>query len=1312
MMKRRLFIAAFLIVLGMILALGTTSAHADITVVNSSTSYGASGNLSITKPSSVQAGDVLVAWVAAYGTSSPSITNPTGWTTIGTDVTNGSYTKGHLAYMVYDNSAPAGPFVWTLGTNTANSGGIIALRGCDPANPIDVSGTGTWSSGTSITVNAITNANANEMVLLFDAAYISSAYPSFSAETLNSVSMTSQFDINGGGNNGRMGSAGAYLLKSGSGSTGAGVATISTTPTNGVGALVSLIPAPTTGQAYVVASATATGTTSVAVSAPTGCAAGDVLFAWITAGDNTSDPGVTNPSGWTTIGTDVTGNYINYGHGHLAWKAWQTGETSYTWTIGGSSPISGGSIICVRGASSSTPVDITSSIGQGGGGAVMSVTIPTLTSTAANELVLVFPGGYSSASSHSWAYCKMNNTTYLPEQCDLNASTGIDNGGYYYRQIAAGATGSFYCYDNGLSYAVLGFAVAIKNAPPLNACTLAGTLSHVTASLSGGIVDFVGTLGGTLGQVTASLSGALGNAATLAGTLTQVSAALSGTIVDFAASLSASITSGGTPSPPVAQSASLDWPDYATVPQFDHVWYFYNSTLVDTPGPGKTERDLSFVNNNGDIVWAADWAGRSNHSLKVTTANGDYLTAPADADIYDLGSTFTVLCIFQTGNSFPSGWATLLNTEALTTNGWWLGFDNNGHLLWYHGANSVTVITASINTTYHCVITYSGGQVSGYINGALVVGPTILTAPVSSSHVLDVLNDTTSYAALNTYIYTIATLKGTALTLTQYQNLYDTWMQCGGGVYKRHPDNPATYSGGGFITCALTGGIINFGGALAATLSQVTAALSGSEIASTLAGTLSQVTASLTGAHGIGSTLSATLSKITAALSGSEVAGVIGATLSQVTASLTGGIVDFIGSLSANLTQVSASLTGAHGIGGTLSGALSQITAALTGSEVAGVLSATLTQVSAALTGAIVDFKATLGGTLTQVSASLSGSEVVAALSGALTQVSASLSGSIVNFAGTLSATLTQVSASLSGSEVAGVLSAALSQVTAAFTGAEGVASTLSATLSQVTASLTGAEGVAATIGATLSQVYADLAGVITGNLMTATLTATLEQVHAALTGSTVAGVISGTLAQVSAALSGAEGVAGELAGNLSQLVASLTGSEIAAALSATCQQVTASLSGGIVNFAGQLSAALSQVTADFTGAQGIAATLSGNLAQVFADLYGSIGGGVSALLDASTAAITTSLSSYVINFPAQLSASLSPITAWFSSGHGIAARLEGILEKIVAWFSGWGWRGPPILLQMGAENRGFKLDSEHRALGLPLDSRFLQVPK
>jgi hypothetical protein len=436
---------------------------------------------------------------------------------------------------------------------------------------------------------------------------------------------------------------------------------------------------------------------------------------------------------------------------------------------------------------------------------------------------------------------------------------------------------------------------------------------------------------------------------------------------------------------------------------------------------------------------------------------------------------------------------------------------------------------------------------------------------------------------------------------------------------------------------------------LSGALTQVSAALSGSSLVAALSATLTMASAALTGNHGVAGTMAATLTQASAALSSTIVdfAGSLAATLTQASASLSGS--SLVAALSATLTQASAALTGKHGVAGVLSAALTQVSAALSGSSLVAVLSGAVAQASAALSSTIVDFAGSLAATLTQASASLSGSSLVGALSATLAQASASLSGGIVDFAGSLAANLSQVTASISGGIVnyAGNLAAAISQATASLSANHGVAGTLAAALTQASASLSGG--------------IVDFAGSLAANL-----------------------------SQVTASLSGAHGVAAQLSAALSQVSAVLSGS------------VTS-----IQAIAASLSATLAQATASFAGAHGVGGTLAAWTGQVMSSFSGS---SVSATLNALT----------------------GQVSAAFSAGHGVAAALTATVEQISCRLSGSFFQRllrylcvlllgpenrnlavPPENRDLApeAENRGLAMALENRALSLAAESRVLSVP-
>jgi hypothetical protein len=125
---------------------------------------GSATSLVIPAPAGIQAGDVLIACVAARG--NPNFTAPAGWTLIRLDV-NGFTLRQALYWKVATGAEPA-EYTWTLSNTQAAAGGIMAYTGVSNSNPIDQS-SGLISSGTDATGTApsVTTTVNGAMVIAF-----------------------------------------------------------------------------------------------------------------------------------------------------------------------------------------------------------------------------------------------------------------------------------------------------------------------------------------------------------------------------------------------------------------------------------------------------------------------------------------------------------------------------------------------------------------------------------------------------------------------------------------------------------------------------------------------------------------------------------------------------------------------------------------------------------------------------------------------------------------------------------------------------------------------------------------------------------------------------------------------------------------------------------------------------------------------------------------------------------------------------------------------------------------------------------------
>ncbi|MEK9135584.1 MAG: hypothetical protein AAB393_00555, partial [Bacteroidota bacterium] len=158
--------------------------------------------------------------------------------------------------------------------------------------------------------------------------------------------------------------------------------------------------------------ATSGNATSFTISKPTSAVQNDVLVAQITV-NNGSSTSMTAPSAWTLVRRDNRTSQVSQA---IYYKVAGASEpASYTWTLSPSDAASGG-IVAYSGANTSSPIDASS----GGTGSSNIVTAPSVTTTAADEMVVGFFG-------HD------NATTFTPpsgmtERYDVNqASVGVSS---------------------------------------------------------------------------------------------------------------------------------------------------------------------------------------------------------------------------------------------------------------------------------------------------------------------------------------------------------------------------------------------------------------------------------------------------------------------------------------------------------------------------------------------------------------------------------------------------------------------------------------------------------------------------------------------------------------------------------------------------------------------------------------------------------------------------------------------------------------------------------------------------------------------
>lgn len=237
-----------------------------------------------------------------------------------------------------------------------------------------------------------------------------------------------------------------------------------------------------------------TTTTSTTVTKPAGTVSGDLLIALVTNGSAGSAPS-TVPSGWTLAASSSISTTLWAGVYTLI--AGGSEPANYTWS--GFTDSCAGSMICVSGADTTTPVAaFRAQANTNAHPACNSITAPV-----ADCLIVAGVGTDDNQliTDASWA-CATNPTS-LTERTDLLSSGGVDTASALATapQTVTGATGNFTATLAGTRDNI-SFLLAIQ--PPsggtnasATAATGTGTANNATATASGSSSAFAGVATGT-----------------------------------------------------------------------------------------------------------------------------------------------------------------------------------------------------------------------------------------------------------------------------------------------------------------------------------------------------------------------------------------------------------------------------------------------------------------------------------------------------------------------------------------------------------------------------------------------------------------------------------------------------------------------------------------------------------------------------------------------------------------------------------------------------------------------------------------------
>ena len=212
-------------------------AHAVVAIraASSGNNAGGAASLSLSMPTGVVVGDVMIALVSIRGGTGTTVTAPSGWTLVDSR-DNGTSVKSAV-YSKVAASGEAGPYAFGLSGTLKASGVISAYSGVDTAQPVDVVGSQTNAS-TPMLTPTLTTTEANTMLVAAYSSAIGTTFAPGSGMTLRGQSAST-----GAGAASRTTSGLQDVLQAAVGATGQKSMTASTGAV-GVGHLMALRPAP------------------------------------------------------------------------------------------------------------------------------------------------------------------------------------------------------------------------------------------------------------------------------------------------------------------------------------------------------------------------------------------------------------------------------------------------------------------------------------------------------------------------------------------------------------------------------------------------------------------------------------------------------------------------------------------------------------------------------------------------------------------------------------------------------------------------------------------------------------------------------------------------------------------------------------------------------------------------------------------------------------------------------------------------------------------------------------------------------------
>jgi hypothetical protein len=314
----------------------------------------------MTKPSPIADGDVMLAACVFRDTGTTVTSVPTGWNLVSSRI-DSSTTISLIVYSHVVASAASEPasYVWNLGATVKLNWVIVDYLGVDTTTPIDVAAGQATPSSNDHAAPSVTPTNANGTLVTFHSAAMCSFFnpPPGMTERKESTFCTQANSTNDA-------LEASDLSLDAVGPTGTQTASLSSGNGPAVGATMSVVlKASTAARTCNVSvqlskpiryrssdSNVATNATSIAVNKPAGVVNGDVMVASISF--VLSGMTFTPPAGWTQVRVATNG-----GSGVAVFVKAASGEpASYTWGTSGASNLAAG-ISAYIGVDNVTPVD-------------------------------------------------------------------------------------------------------------------------------------------------------------------------------------------------------------------------------------------------------------------------------------------------------------------------------------------------------------------------------------------------------------------------------------------------------------------------------------------------------------------------------------------------------------------------------------------------------------------------------------------------------------------------------------------------------------------------------------------------------------------------------------------------------------------------------------------------------------------------------------------------------------------------------------------------------------------------------------------